>query len=76
MLGHVSIGTTEIYTYVSIVKQIHEMTHPTLHQKQDAETEPDRSSASMHSRHTVHPDHNATEEDLLSTLEAESVEED
>ena len=30
MLGHVSIGTTEIYTHVSVVKlkQIHEMTHP------------------------------------------------
>ncbi len=59
MLGHVSIGTTEIYTHVSIVKlkQIHEMTHPTLHQKTDAETEPD-----------------ATEEELLSTLDAERME--
>jgi integrase/recombinase XerD len=30
MLGHVSIGTTEIYTHVSIVKlkQILDMTHP------------------------------------------------
>jgi integrase/recombinase XerD len=35
MLGRVSIGTTEIYTHVSIVKlkQIHEMTHPTLYRK-------------------------------------------
>ena len=41
MLGHVSIGTTEIYTHVSIVKlkQIHEMTHPTSHQKQAQEEE-------------------------------------
>ncbi len=33
MLGHASIGTTEIYTHVSIVKlkQIHELTHPTMH---------------------------------------------
>ena len=33
MLGHASILTTEIYTHVSIVKlkQIHEMTHPTMH---------------------------------------------
>ena len=57
MLGHVSIGTTEIYTHVSIVKlkQIHEVIYPALHQKQDAEAEPD-----------------ATEEELLSTLEAEA----
>ena len=35
MLGHVSIGTTEIYTHVSIVKlkQVHAMTHPTLQGK-------------------------------------------
>ena len=61
MLGHVSIGTTEIYTHVSIVKlkQIHEMTHPTLHQKQVEEGEP-----------------GATEEELLATLEAESSEDD
>ena len=60
MLGHVSIGTTEIYTHVSIVKlkQIHEMTHPSLHQKQDADTEPD-----------------ATEEELLATLAEENEEE-
>jgi integrase/recombinase XerD len=56
MLGHVSIGTTKIYTHVSIVKlkQIHEMTHPTLHQKQAEEGEP-----------------GATEEELLATLESE-----
>ena len=61
MLGHVSIGTTEIYTHVSIVKlkQIHEMTHPTLHRKQAEEGEPE-----------------ATKEELLSALEAESSEED
>ena len=60
MLGHVSIGTTEIYTHVSIVKlkQIHEMTHPTLRQNQAEEGEP-----------------RATEEELLATLEAESSEE-
>ena len=57
MLGHVNIGTLEIYTHVSIVKlkQIHEMTHPTLHQKQVEEGEPE-----------------VTEEELLATLEAES----
>lgn len=61
MLEHVSIGTTEIYTHVSIVKlkQNHEMTGPTLHQKQVEEGEP-----------------GAREEELLATLEAESSEED
>lgn len=59
MLGHVSIGTTEIYTHVSIVKlkQIHEMTHPTLRQKPEQDGEPE-----------------ATEEELLSTLDAEGAE--
>lgn len=59
MLGHVSIGTTEIYTHVSIVKlkQIHEMTHPTLHQKPEPDDEPE-----------------ATEDELLSTLDAEEAE--
>jgi len=60
MLGHVSIRTTEIYTYVSIVKlkQIHEMTHPTLHRKPELEDEPE-----------------VTEDELLSTLDAEEQEE-
>jgi integrase/recombinase XerD len=53
----VSIGTTEIYTHVSIVKlkQIQEMPRPTLHPKQVEGGEPE-----------------ATEEELLATLEAES----
>ncbi|WP_347332707.1 site-specific tyrosine recombinase XerC [Marinimicrobium locisalis] len=56
MLGHVSIGTTEIYTHVSIVKlkQIHDMTHPTMHKKHESDDEPE-----------------ATEEELLATLESE-----
>ena len=60
MLGHASINTTEIYTHVSIVKlkQIHDMTHPTMHRQRHAETVPE-----------------ATEEELLSTLDAESAEE-
>ena len=60
MLRHVSIGTTEIYTHVGIVKlkQIHEMTHPTLHKKSESDHEPA-----------------ATEEELLSTLDAEESEE-
>lgn len=60
MLGHVSIGATEIYTHVSIVKlkQIHEMTHPTLRQKQVEEGELE-----------------ATEEELLATLENEANDE-
>lgn len=60
MLGHVSIGTTEIYTHVSIVKlkQIHDMTHPTMHKKPESDDEPA-----------------ATEEELLSTLDAEESEE-
>jgi integrase/recombinase XerD len=49
MLGHVSIGTTEIYTHVSIVKlkQTHEMTHPTLHQKQVEDGEPDATEGEL-----------------------------
>ena len=60
MLGHVSIGTMEIYTHMSIVKlkQIHEMTHPTLHQKQVEDGEP-----------------SATEDELLATLEDEGNDE-
>ena len=60
MLGHVSIGTTGIYTHVSIVKlkQIHDMTHPTMHKKPESGDEPA-----------------ATEEGLLSTLDAEESEE-
>ncbi|MBB3060476.1 site-specific tyrosine recombinase XerC [Microbulbifer rhizosphaerae] len=62
LLGHASIGTTEIYTQVSIVKlkQVHELTHPSLHrrQKQTAGAEPE-----------------ATEEALLAQLDAESAEE-
>ena len=61
MLGHVNIGTTEIYTHVSIVKlkQIHEMTHPTLHQKPRGDEELE-----------------ATEEELLSTLNEEEMEDE
>jgi integrase/recombinase XerD len=57
MLGHVSIGTTEIYTHVSIVKlkKIHELTHPTLQGRQKGKDEPE-----------------ATEDELLATLEVES----
>ncbi len=49
MLGHVSIGTTEIYTHVSIVKlkQIHEMLRPTLHQKQVEDGEPDATEGEL-----------------------------
>ena len=59
MLGHVSIGTTEIYTHVSIVKlkQVHDMTHPTMHRQKHAEQAPE-----------------ATEEELLATLEVEAEE--
>ena len=58
MLGHASIGTTEIYTHVSIVKlkKVHELTHPSQ-QQVDKEDEPE-----------------ATEEELLTTLDAESEE--
>lgn len=61
MLGHVSIGTTEIYTHVSIVKlkKIHELTYPTLQGRQKGEDKPE-----------------ATEEELLATLEAESEDQD
>ena len=60
MLGHVSIGTTEIYTHVSIVKlkQIHDMTHPTMHREQQGCGEPE-----------------ATKEELLAELDAENDEE-
>ena len=60
MLGHVSIGTTEIYTHVSIVKlkQVHEMTHPSLKGKQ-------------HPPEAVE----AMAEDLLSRLDQEEEEE-
>jgi len=60
MLGHVSIGTTEIYTHVSIVKlkQVHDMTHPTMHRQRPVESEPE-----------------ATEEVLLAALDAESEDE-
>ena len=59
MLGHVSIGTTEIYTHVSIVqlKKVHEMTHPTMQGRRKDQSEPE-----------------ATEDDLLEVLEAESEE--
>jgi integrase/recombinase XerD len=59
MLGHVSIGTTEIYTHVSIVqlKKVHNMTHPTMHGRHKEKAEPE-----------------ATEDDLLATLEEESKE--
>ncbi len=53
------IGTTEIYTHVSIVKlkQIHEMTHPTLHRGPESENEME-----------------VTEEERLSSLESETEE--
>lgn len=62
MLGHASINTTEIYTHVSIVKlkQIHDMTHPTMHRQRQRQTE-------------AEPE--ATEEALLSTLNEEQEEE-
>ncbi|MBL4865527.1 MAG: site-specific tyrosine recombinase XerC [Pseudomonadales bacterium] len=43
MLGHASILTTEIYTHVSIVKlkQVHELTHPTMHRQRQIEREPE-----------------------------------
>ncbi len=55
MLGHASIGTTEIYTHVSIVKlkQIHELTHPTMHREERVD-EPE-----------------STKEVVLAALEAE-----
>lgn len=60
MLGHVSIGTTEIYTHVSIVKlkKIHELTHPTLQGRRKGEDEPE-----------------ATEDELLAMLAHEQDEE-
>ncbi len=49
MLGHVSIETTQIYTQVSIIKlkQVHEMTHPTLHRKPTQEKEPEATEAEL-----------------------------
>ena len=43
MLGYASILSTEIYTHVSIVKlkQVHDMTHPTMHRQRQVETEPE-----------------------------------
>jgi len=60
MLGHVSIGTIEIYTHVSIVKlkKIHELTHPTLRGRHREQSEPE-----------------ATEDELLAMLEAVGDEE-
>ena len=60
MLGHVSIGTKEICTHVSIVKlkQVHEMTHPTLRRKPEQTGDTEESEA--------------TEEGLLAALEAEN----
>jgi integrase/recombinase XerD len=59
MLGHVSIGTTEIYTHVSIVqlKKVQEMTHPTMHGRRKEKAGPE-----------------ATEYELLATLDTESEE--
>ena len=49
MLGHASINTTEIYTHVSIVKlkQIHDMTHPTMHRQRHAEIEPEATEEAL-----------------------------
>ena len=49
MLGHVSINTTEIYTHVSIVKlkQIHDLTHPTMQQQERAADEPESTEAEL-----------------------------
>ena len=49
MLGHASILTTEIYTHVSIVqlKQIHEMTHPTMHRQRQTEAEPEATEEAL-----------------------------
>ena len=43
MLGYASIGTTEIYTHVSTVKlkQIYELTHPTIQRQRQSEIEPE-----------------------------------
>lgn len=60
MLGHLSTGTTEIYTHVSIGKrkQIHDITHPTMHKRQAEEGEPE-----------------AAEDDPLAALEDEANDE-
>ena len=65
MLKHASIGTTEIYTHVSIVKlkQIHELTHPSQLHQVSKEDEPEATEATE-----------ATEEELLATLDVESEE--
>ncbi len=49
MLGHVSIGTTEIYTHVSIhkLKQVHEMTHPTMKSKERSDINFESSDAAL-----------------------------
>lgn len=61
MLGHVSIGTTEIYTHVSIhkLKQIHELTHPTMKGKQRVQEEVE-----------------VTQETMLRSLDKETIEDD
>lgn len=60
MLGHVSIRTTEIYTHVSIVKL--KQTHDMTHPAMHKKPEPDEEPV-------------ATENELLSTLDAEESEE-
>ena len=61
MLRHVSIGTTEIYTHVSIVKlkQVYEMTRPT-----------------WQGRQKLNELLEATEEALMSTLADEAEDDD
>ena len=49
MLGYASIGTTEIYTHVSTVKlkQIYELTHPTIHRQRQTEIEPEATEEAL-----------------------------
>lgn len=61
MLGYASINTTEIYTHVSIVKL--KQIHDMIH-------------PTMHRQRQTESEPEATEEELLLTLDAESAEED
>lgn len=64
LLGHASIGTTEIYTQVSIVKlkQVHELTHPSSKQRPEERRQ----------KNAEEPE--ATEDALLATLGREAEE--